>query len=174
MPNYNKVLLMGNLTRDPELRYTPGGAAVCEFGLAVNRQWKNQQSGEMQEETTFVDITVWGRQGETANQYLSKGRPIFIEGRLQLDTWETQDGQKRSKMRVVAERFQFLGSRGEGGGGGGGGGGSGGGGGGGGGGSYRQASPQRQQPRPPAPPPQEPTVQEGPRDDDLNLDDIPF
>ena len=173
MANYNKVLLMGNLTRDPELRYTPGGSAVCELGLAVNRQWRNQ-AGEMQEDTTFVDVTVWGKQAETVNQYLSKGRPIFIEGRLQLDTWETQEGQKRSKIKVVAERFQFLGSRPDSGGGGGGGGGSGGGGGyrQDGGGGQRQApqQPSRQQP----PRPQEPTVQEGPRDDDLNLDDIPF
>jgi single-strand DNA-binding protein len=173
MANYNKVLLMGNLTRDPELRYTPGGSAVCEIGMAVNRQWKNPQSGEMQEETTFVDVTVWGRQGETLNQYMSKGRPIFIEGRLQLDSWETQDGQKRSKLKVVGERFQFIGGRGDGesGGGGGGGGGQMEGGGG------RQAQPprqQQQQQRPPAPRPQEPSVQEGPPDDDLNLDDIPF
>jgi len=116
VPNLNRVFLMGNLTRDPELRYTPTGTAVANFGLAVGRRWKDRQSNEMREETTFVDIEVWARQAETASEYLSKGRPCFIEGRLKLDQWE-KDGQKRSKLRVVAERVQFLGGRGEGGGG---------------------------------------------------------
>lgn len=163
MANYNRVLLMGNLTRDPELRYIPSGTAVAEFGLAVNRKFKGQ-SGELQEETTFVDIVVWGRQGENVNQYLSKGRAVFVEGRLQYDAWESQDGQKRSRLRVVADNVQFLG--GPGGGGGGGGGGAPGGG---------RPEPRREAPRqrPPARP-SEPSVQEGPPDDDFNLDDIPF
>ena len=124
MANLNKVLLMGNLTRDPEMRYTQSGTAVVKLGLAVNRRYRNRQSNEMVEETTFVDVEAWDRQAETINQYMRKGRPIFIEGRLKLETWESQ-GQKRSKMVVVLENFQFLGS---GNGGGGGGGGAGGGG----------------------------------------------
>jgi single-strand DNA-binding protein len=108
MANYNKVFLMGNLTRDPELRYTPKGTAVADIGLAVNRVRTNDQ-GQRQEDTTFVDVTLWGRQAELAQQYLGKGRPIFIEGRLQLDTWEDkQSGQKRSKLKVVGERLEFL------------------------------------------------------------------
>jgi single-strand DNA-binding protein len=142
MANFNKVLLMGNLTRDPELRYAGGGgggggggtagsggagggggSAICKFGLAVNRQWRDH-AGNPQEEVCFVDITVFGRTAETCNEYLRKGRPAFIEGRLQYDTWEDREsGQKRNKLYVVAERVQFLGSRdGNGGGGGGGGG----------------------------------------------------
>ena len=125
MANYNKVLLIGNLTRDPELRYSgggPGGTAICKFGLATNRQWRNQ-AGEPQEETCFVDIVVFGRQAETCNEYLSKGRPVFIEGRLSFSTWDDREsGAKRSKLEVVAERVQFLGSRDGGGGGGAGGG----------------------------------------------------
>jgi single-strand DNA-binding protein len=110
MANYNKVLLIGNLTRDPEVRYTPKGTAVANLGLAVNRAW-TAENGEQREEVTFVDIEVWGRQAETAGQYLSKGRPVFIEGRLKLDTWDDKDsGQKRSKLKVVAERVQFLGA----------------------------------------------------------------
>jgi single-strand DNA-binding protein len=182
MASINRVFLMGNLTRDPELRYTPGGSAVTEIGLAVNRRYK-AQSGEMQEETTFVDITVWGRQAENVNQYLSKGRPVFVEGRLQLDSWETQDGQKRSKLKVVADNVQFLGSRSDGGGGQGGGSQGGGGqrgGQGGGGRDYGQGQrgqgqqDQRQSPPPSTPRPQEPPTQQPPSDDDLNLDDIPF
>lgn len=111
MANFNKVFLMGNLTRDPELRYTPGGTAVAEFGLAVNRQWRGQD-GEKRDETCFVDITAWGRQAEVINQYMKKGRSLFVEGRLQYDQWEGQDGQKRSKLRVVLENFQFVGGRG--------------------------------------------------------------
>jgi len=122
MANLNKVFLIGNLTRDPEVRYTPSGTAVAQLGLATNRRWKDRQSGEMREDATFVDIEVWGRQAELAGQYLSKGRPVFVEGRLRLDQWEDRNtGQKRSRLKVVGENFQFLGSRGDGGGGGGGG-----------------------------------------------------
>lgn len=105
--NYNKVLLIGNLTRDPELRYLNSGTAVCDMGLAVNRRFK-RQDGESGEETCFVDLVVWGRQGENCNQYLKKGSGVFVEGRLSFETWETQDGQKRSKHKVVAERVQFM------------------------------------------------------------------
>ncbi len=118
--SYNKVMLLGNCTRDPEVKYTPKGSAVTDLGLAVNRVYTTD-SGEKREEVTFVDVTMWGRQAEVAGEYLKKGRPVFIEGRLQLDTWDDkQTGQKRSKLRVVCENFQLLGSR-EGGGGGGGG-----------------------------------------------------
>jgi single-strand DNA-binding protein len=111
MASYNKVMLLGNCTRDPEVKYTPKGSAVTEIGLAVNRFYTTD-SGEKREETTFVDVTIWGRQAEVAGQYLKKGRPVFIEGRLQLDTWDDkQTGQKRSKLRVVCENFQLLGSR---------------------------------------------------------------
>jgi single-strand DNA-binding protein len=126
MPNLNKVMLMGNLTRDPEIKYTPKGTAVADIGLAVNRVWSTE-TGEKREEVTFVDVELWGRQAELAGEYLKKGRPVYIEGRLKLDTWDDkQSGQKRSKMRVVCENMQFLGSR-EGGGGPAGGGGGGGG-----------------------------------------------
>jgi len=111
MPNLNKVFLMGNLTRDPELRYTPNGTAVADIGLAVNRKWRGKD-GETREETLFVDITAWARSAEIICEYMRKGRALFVEGRLQLDTWEAQDGSKRSKMRVVVENFQFLDSRG--------------------------------------------------------------
>ncbi len=118
MASLNKVFLMGNLTRDPELRVTPKGTPICQFGLAVNRQFKDD-AGQTRDETTFVDIEAWGRQGETISKYCTKGRPLFVEGRLKLDTWDDKTtGQKRSKMRIVLENFQFLGSR-EGGGGGG-------------------------------------------------------
>ena len=123
MPNLNKVMLMGNLTRDVELKYTASNMAVANLGLAVNRKWRNRETNEMNEETTFVDLEAWGRQAETMNQYLSKGRPVFVEGRLKLDQWEDQDGNKRSKMRVVVENFQFIDSKGGGGGSGSGGGG---------------------------------------------------
>jgi len=110
MASYNKVLLMGNLTRDPEVRYTPKGTAIANLGLAVNRVYTTE-SGEQKEEVTFVDIEVWGRQAETAGQYLSKGRPVFVEGRLRLDSWEDKEsGQKRNRLKVVAERVQFLGA----------------------------------------------------------------
>jgi single-strand DNA-binding protein len=108
MANLNKVMLIGNLTRDPELRYTPKGTAVADIALAINRVWNNEQN-QRQEETTFVDITLWGRQAELAQQYLTKGRGAYIEGRLQMDTWDDkQTGQKRSKLKVVAESLQFL------------------------------------------------------------------
>ena len=114
MANLNRVLLIGNLTRDPDLRYTPKGTAVTEIALAINRIYSGDD-GERKEETTFVDVTLWARLAENAGQYLKKGRPVFIEGRLQLDTWDDkQTGQKRSKMRVVAENMQLLGSRQEG------------------------------------------------------------
>ena len=114
MANLNRVLLIGNLTRDPDLRYTPKGTAVTEIALAINRIYSGDD-GERKEETTFVDITLWARLAEIAGQYLKKGRPVFIEGRLQLDTWDDkQTGQKRSRMRVVAENMQLLGSRQEG------------------------------------------------------------
>ncbi|HUT88515.1 MAG TPA: single-stranded DNA-binding protein [Thermoguttaceae bacterium] len=120
MASYNRVILVGNLTRDPELRYIPSGTAVAEVGLAVNDRRKNA-SGEWVEETTFVDVTLWARTAEVASEYLSKGSPVLIEGRLKLDTWQTNDGQKRSKLKVVCERMQMLGGRGGGGGGSGGG-----------------------------------------------------
>src|SRR5690242_10307690 len=113
MASFNRVILVGNLTRDPELRYIPSGTAVSEIGLAVNDRVK--KNDQWVDETTFVDVTLWGRTAEVANEYLSKGSNILIEGRLKLDTWE-KDGQKRSKLRVVAEKMQMLGSRGEGGG----------------------------------------------------------
>ncbi len=115
MPNFNKVLLMGNLTRDPELRATPSGTAVCQFGLAVNRIYNNS-NGERQEETTFVDVEAWGRQAETISKYVTKGNPLFVEGRLKLDSWENKEGEKRSKMKVVLENMQLISQRGEGGG----------------------------------------------------------
>ena len=121
MANLNKVMLIGNLTRDPDLKYTPGNQAVCEIGLAVNRKYRTKD-GEDREETTFVDCEAWGKQAEVIKQYMAKGRPIYIEGRLKLDTWEDKNGGgKRSKMRVVVEEFQFLGGGGAGGGGAGGG-----------------------------------------------------
>jgi single-strand DNA-binding protein len=111
MASYNKVLLLGNLTRDPEVRYTPKGTAVTDLGIAVNRQY-TLDSGEKREEVTFVDVTFWGRTAEVAAEYLRKGRSVFIEGRLQLDTWDDkQTGQKRSKLKVMGEAMQMLGSR---------------------------------------------------------------
>tara|TARA_R110002049_G_scaffold47902_3_gene138511 strand:- start:28076 stop:28588 length:513 start_codon:yes stop_codon:yes gene_type:complete len=114
MASYNRVILVGNLTRDIELRYTTGGTAVTDIGLAVNDRRKSA-NGEWVDETTFVDVTLWGRTAEVASEYLGKGSPILVEGRLKLDTWET-DGQKKSKLRVVGERMQML-SGGQGGGG---------------------------------------------------------
>lgn len=111
MANFNKVILVGNLTRDPEVRYTPKGVAIAKVGLAINRVWKTE-TGEQREETTFVDIDVFGRTAEIVGQYLRKGSPALFEGRLRLDTWEDkQSGQKRSKLTVVAETVQLLGSR---------------------------------------------------------------
>jgi single-strand DNA-binding protein len=118
MASFNKVILLGNLTRDPEVRYTPKGSAVCDLGLAVNRSY-TLDNGEKREEVTYVDVVLWARLAEIAGEYLKKGRPVFIEGRLQLDTWDDkQSGQKRSKMRVIGETMQLLGSRPSGGGGG--------------------------------------------------------
>lgn len=116
MPALNKVLLMGNLTRDPELRMTPKGTAICTFSLAVNRQFKTE-SGETKDEVTYVDIEAWGKQGETISKYVTKGRPLYVEGRLRLDQWEDKNTkEKRSRMKIVLENFQFLGdSRGGGG-----------------------------------------------------------
>jgi single-strand DNA-binding protein len=158
MANFNKVILAGNLTRDPEVRYTPKGMAIAKFGLAINRTWKNE-SGESKEEVTFVDIDAFGRQAEVISQYLKKGRPVLVEGRLRLDQWDDkQTGQKRSRLGVVLEAFQFLDSgRGDGSGGGGGGG-------------SRQAptsSPANVAPSPDAPEPEGP----GPAPEE---DDVPF
>jgi single-strand DNA-binding protein len=110
MAGLNRVFLMGNLTRNPELRYTPSGAPVAEFGLAVNRVFKGQD-GSTKEETTFVELTAWGRTAELANQYLSKGRRVLIEGRLKYDQWTSSDGQRRSKLSVVVENLHFVDSR---------------------------------------------------------------
>lgn len=111
MANLNKVMLIGNVTRDPEIKYTPKGSAVTDLGIAVNRVF-TPEGGEKREETTFVDVTLWGRQAEIAGEYCKKGRSIYIEGRLQLDSWEDKaSGQKRSKLRVVGENFQLLGPR---------------------------------------------------------------
>ncbi len=109
MPSYNKVLLMGNLTRDPELRYTASGLAVANFGLAVNETWGSGEN--KREETVFVDVTCWKRLAENVAQYLKKGAPAFVDGRLRLERWETQDGGKRSKLSVTAYSVTFLGSR---------------------------------------------------------------
>jgi len=111
MASYNRVILLGNLTRDPELRYTPSGMPVADIGLAVNERRKNE-SGEWVDEPVFVDVTMWQRTAEVAGEYLTKGSPVLIEGRLKLDTWQGNDGQKRSKLRVVCDRMQLLGSRG--------------------------------------------------------------
>lgn len=108
MASLNKVFLMGNLTRDPELRYTPSGLAVASFGIAINRTW-TAKSGEQKEDVCYVDINIFGRRAEVVGEYFSKGNPIFIEGRLQFNQWETKDGQKRSTLRVVADNFQFIG-----------------------------------------------------------------
>lgn len=111
MANLNKVMLIGNLTRDPELRHTPKGTAVSELGLAINRVWYDDNK-QKQEDTTFVEVTFWGRQAESIQQYLTKGRPIFVEGRLQLDSWDDKEtGKKRSKLRVIGESFQFIDSK---------------------------------------------------------------
>ena len=153
MANVNKVILIGNLTRDPELRYTPNGAAVIDFGMAMNRKWKGRD-GQANEDTCFVDLQAWARQAEVISEYCHKGDPLYVEGRLKLDAWEGRDGQKRSKLRVVVENFQFLGGRRSGNAGGG---------------SARPKS---------APPPQRPTTDDEPAppsDDGFKVDDdIPF
>ncbi|MHC4130847.1 MAG: single-stranded DNA-binding protein [Planctomycetota bacterium] len=107
MANFNKVLLMGNLTRDPQLTYLPSQTAVVDFGLATNRRWTSQD-GQQREETCFIDCRAFGRMAENINKYLTKGRPVFIEGRLTFDSWTAQDGSKRSRHRVTVENFQFL------------------------------------------------------------------
>lgn len=110
MASFNKVILLGNLTRDPELRYTPSGAPVCNFDLAVNRSYTTQ-SGERRDETCYITVVVWGKQAESCAEFLNKGRPALVEGHLQQRSWETPEGQRRSKHEVVAERVQFLGGR---------------------------------------------------------------
>ncbi len=155
MASYNKVILLGNLTRDPELRYTPKGTAVARLGLAVNRTYKTD-SGESKEEVTFLDVDAWGKQAELISQYLRKGNPLFVEGRLRLDQWDDkQTGQKRSAIKVVLENFQFVGGRAEGGSGGSGG------------------TPSAPPSRPPARPanPTEPPTSDGPPPEE---DDVPF
>jgi len=116
MANYNRVILIGNLTRDPQLRYTPSQVAVCDFGLAINRTWTDK-SGQKREEVCFVDCTAWARSAETLAKYMTKGRQLLVEGRLTYQTWDGKDGQKRSKLSVTVDNFQFLGDRGQGGGG---------------------------------------------------------
>ena len=133
MANFNKVILAGNLTREPELKYTPSQMAVCEFGMAVNRKYKGGD-GQQKEDVCFVDCQAWGKTGEIINQYMNKGKPILVEGRLSYDSWEGKDGQKRSRLRVTVENFQFIGGAPDEQGGG-----------------QRQAPPQRQQQAPPQP-----------------------
>ena len=163
MASFNQVILLGNLTRDPQLKYLPSQTAVVEFGLACNRKFKGQ-NGEDREEVTFVDCAAFGKQAEVLNQYCTKGKPLFIQGRLKYDSWEDkQGGGKRSMITVVIENFQFIGSR------------DGGGGGGGApreGGEYEQRPPQGrpQQPQRNAPPPQQPFGEE----EQFKEDDIPF
>jgi len=111
MANFNKVILAGNLTRDPQLSYTPNQTPVCEFGMAINRR-RRGADGQQHEETCFVECQAWARTAEVINQYMSKGRPILVEGRLTYDAWEGKDGQRRSRLRVTVENFQFLDSRG--------------------------------------------------------------
>ncbi len=176
MASFNKVILLGNLTRDPQLKYLPSQTAVAEFGLACNRKFKTQ-SGEEREEVTFIDCTAFGRQAEIINQYCQKGRPLFIDGRLKYDSWEDkQGGGKRSKVTVVIENFQLLGGpQGAGGPGGGGAGNAGGGGGGG----YEDQSQRPRQSAPPRgnrPAPQQQSPQAEPFGDEQEFkeDDIPF
>ncbi len=111
MASYNRVILMGNLTRDPEMRYVPSGTAVTNFGIAVSDRYTDRQTGEQKESVCFVDITAWGRQAEVVNEYLTKGSPVFLEGSLKFDSWEADDGSKRNKLSVTAFRIQLLGGR---------------------------------------------------------------
>lgn len=181
MASFNRVLLLGNLTRDPQLKYLPSQMAVVDFGLACNRKFRTA-NGEDREEVTFVDVTAFGKQAEVINQYCTKGKPLFIEGRLKYDSWEDKNGGgKRSRLTVVIENFQFIGGRQDGqagGGGGGGGGGYAGGGGGGGGDEYEQRPPQRgPQQRPPAqgrPAPQQQAQPPIGEEEHFKEDDIPF
>lgn len=109
MASYNRIIIVGNLTRDPELRQLQSGVNVCRLGIASNRQFKNKQTGATTQDVCFVDIDVWGAQADSCNQYLQKGRPVLVEGRLKFDTWKDADGQTRSKHTIVAENVQFLG-----------------------------------------------------------------
>ena len=111
MASFNSVILMGNLTRDPELRYTQSNLAICKFGLAVNRRFKDSTSGEWREEPTFVDVTMFGKRGEAFSKYHQKGKLAFVKGELRFDSWVDQNGQKRSKLYVVAESFEFVGAK---------------------------------------------------------------
>lgn len=111
MASYNRVILMGNLTRDPEMKYLPSGSAVTNFGLAMSEKYTDRESGDLKETVCFVDVEAWGRQAEVANEYLSKGSPVFIEGSLKFDSWETPEGEKRSKLRVRVFRLQLIGGR---------------------------------------------------------------
>lgn len=112
MASFNKVVIMGNLTRDPEVRHIPSGAAVCDISLAINNTWKDKSTNEKKEDVTFVEVTLWGRTAEIAGEYLAKGRPVLIEGRLQQESWtDKESGQKRTKMKVVAESMQLLGGK---------------------------------------------------------------
>lgn len=111
MASYNRVILMGNLTRDPELKFLPSGNSVANFGIAMNERYTDRQTGEQKESSCFVDVAAWGRQAEIVNEYLTKGSPIFIEGTLKFDSWETEDGSKRSKLSVTALRIQLIGGR---------------------------------------------------------------
>lgn len=165
MPSFNKVILIGNLTRDPQLRYLPSQTAVVDFGLACNRKWKGQ-NGEDREEVLFVDCSAFARQAEVINEYCRKGRPLFVEGRLKLDQWEDkQGGGKRSRLTVVVENFQLLGSR-DGAPGGGAPGSD----------DMGQAPPQQQRPQGRAPQPQQRPAQPPPFNEEENFksDDIPF
>jgi single-strand DNA-binding protein len=109
MASLNKVYLIGNLTRDVEVKYTQSGQAIADMGIACNRKWKDAKTGQMKEEATFINIEVWGKSAENCKSYLAKGRPVFVEARLRLDSWE-KDGQRYSRLKVVAERVQFLGT----------------------------------------------------------------
>ncbi len=111
MASYNKVILMGNLTRDPEMKYLPSGTAIANFGIAMNERYTDRQTGEQKENVCFVDVEAWDRQAEIVNEYFSKGSPIFLEGSLRFDSWETPEGEKRSKLKVRLLRFQFIGGR---------------------------------------------------------------
>jgi single-strand DNA-binding protein len=154
MANFNKVILAGNLTRDPELRYTPKGTAIAKMGLAINRKWKND-AGEMKEEVTFVDVEAFGRTAENIGQYFKKGRPILIEGRLRYQTWDDkQTNQKRSKMDVVLESFEFMDTKG----------------GGAAGGEGGAPEAPRSRPAPSAPKPESPESDSPPHEED----DVPF
>lgn len=111
MASYNRVILMGNLTRDPELKFLPNGSSVANFGIAMNERWTDRQTGEQKESPCFVEVAAWGKQAEVVNEYLSKGSPVFLEGSLKFDSWEADDGTKRNKLSVTAFRVQFIGGR---------------------------------------------------------------